>query len=187
VQRLRSVHERVATLKPEDLNGHWEDVRKKILWAGGLRDLQNVAPGNGYTGHSFNDSNHCDLTTMAGSVSHNENNGQVQGIQFSNQLGPGIQVASIEELGPGGSWSTCMQGCNQDPPGDVAHRQFKSRIAFKLVWCPPSFNRFVLVDDDGELLAVGNPKGDLPQERERKQNYGFVRGSKYSRAADQLT
>ena len=36
-----------------------------------------------------------------GDVSSNENNGQVSGIHQSNQLGPGIQIASIEELGPG--------------------------------------------------------------------------------------
>jgi hypothetical protein len=34
----------------------------------------------------------------------------------------------------------------------VAHLQFKARIAFKLVWCPPTFEKFVLVDDDGELV-----------------------------------
>ena len=34
---------------------------------------------------------------------------QVVGIAFSNRLGPGIRVASLPELGPGGSWSTCMQ------------------------------------------------------------------------------
>lgn len=56
------------------------------------------------------------------------------GIHRSNQLGPGIQIASLPELGPGGSWSTCMMGCNSDPPRDVAHLQFQSRIAFKLVW-----------------------------------------------------
>lgn len=38
---------------------------------------------------------------FAGDVSSNENNGQVAGIHQSNQLGPGIQIASIEELGPG--------------------------------------------------------------------------------------
>lgn len=66
--------------------------------------------------------------------SSNENEGKVAGIAFTNQLGPGIQIASIPELGAGGSWSTCMMGCNQDPPQDVAHLQFRSRIAFKLVW-----------------------------------------------------
>jgi hypothetical protein len=45
--------------------------------AGGLRDLPDAAPGRGYTGHSFNDYNHCDLTTMLGAVAHNENRGQV--------------------------------------------------------------------------------------------------------------
>lgn len=35
---------------------------------------------------------------------------------------------------------------------DVAHVQFRARIAFKLVWAPPDFNSFVLVAD-------GAPKG----------------------------
>ena len=54
------------------------DVRRApFLQAGGLKDLPNARPGQGYTGHSFNDSNHCDLTTMQGKVSHNENKGEV--------------------------------------------------------------------------------------------------------------
>jgi hypothetical protein len=62
-------------------------------------------------------------------------------------------IASLPELGPGGSWTTCMIGCHRDPPRDVAHVQFRSRIAFKLVWVPPDFRMFVLVDDHGNLLA----------------------------------
>ena len=124
---------------------------------------------------------------MLGEVSRNENNGQVAGIHRSNQLGPGIQIASITELGPGGSWSTCMMGCNTDPPRDVAHIQFKSRIAFKLVWCPPSFESFVLVDDSGAYLASGTPKGQLPDLLERQQNYKLVEGSKYAVEADRIS
>ncbi len=139
-------------LTPVQLNGDWEEVRRKILWAGGLRDLPNNRPGQGYTGHSFNDFNHCDLTAMLGEMAHNDNMGRVPGIAFNNRLGRGIELASLQELGPGGSWSTCMMGCNLDPPQDVAHIQFKSRIAFKLVWCPPSYSSFVLVDDAGTLL-----------------------------------
>lgn len=134
VQRLRSVHERVRSLTSEQLNGDWMDVRKNLLWAGGLRDIVDAPPGYGYTGHSFNDFNHCDLTTMLEHVSYNENEGKVDGIHFSNQLGPGVKIASIPELGPGGSWSTCIIGNNRDPPQDVAHVQFRARIAFKLVW-----------------------------------------------------
>ena len=77
-------------------------------------------------------------------------------------------------------------GCNSEPPRDVAHMQFKSRIAFKLVWAPPSFNSFVLVDDEGDLLNKGTPTGKLPSERERRENYRLVEGSKYARAADKL-
>lgn len=61
-------------------------------------------------GHSFNDYNHCDLTTMLGEFASNENNGQVNGIDQSNQLGEYIGKATIQDLGPGGSWSTCMIG-----------------------------------------------------------------------------
>lgn len=69
----------------------------------------------------------------------------------------------------------------------VAHVQFRSRIAFKLVWCPPSFNTFVLVDDDGALLAgPGTPSGSLPHISQRQQNYMLVRGSKYALEADKI-
>lgn len=54
---------------------------------------------SGYTGHSFNDWNHCDLTAMVGSISSAENEGRVVGIAQKNQLGPGISIASLPELG----------------------------------------------------------------------------------------
>merc|ERR1719353_2883592 len=106
VQRMLNIRERVKSLKPEQLSADWAEVRRSILWAGGLRDLPSAMPGQGYTGHSFNDFNHCDLTAMAGDVAHNENEGKVSGIHFSNKLGRGIELASLPELGPGGSWST---------------------------------------------------------------------------------
>ena len=58
VERMLAARARVASLKPEDLNDSWDEVRRKILWAGGLRDLPDARPGQGYTGHSFNDFNH---------------------------------------------------------------------------------------------------------------------------------
>ena len=186
VERLRNVHGRVKSLTGEQLNGEWSNVRRSLLWAGGLKDLPTARPGEGYTGHSFNDYNHCDLTTMLGAVASNENEGKVAGIHRSNQLGPGIRLASLEELGPGGSWSTCMIGCNKNPPSDVAHVQFQSRIAFKLVWAPPTYDRFVLVDDAGMLLAAGKPTGTLPDIGERQMNYQVVSGSKYAVEADKV-
>lgn len=187
VQRLNSIHSRVASLNSDPLkfSGKWEDVRRNILWAGGLKDLQNASPGAGYTGHSFNDFNHCDLTAMNGEVADSENNNRVAGIHSSNKLGAGIKIASIEELGPGGSWSTCMMGCKSDPPRDVAHVQFNSRVAFKLVWAPPAFESFVLVDDAGKLLASGTPEKNsgLPRISERQRNFELVEGSKYATEA----
>merc|ERR1719310_558444 len=110
----------------------------------------------------------------------------IRGIALGNRLGPGIEVASLPELGSGGSWSTCTNGCHLDPPQDVAHVQFRSRIAFKLVWAPPTFEAFVLVDDAGDLLNSGTPAGELPSLRQRQQNYALVRGSKYAAAAEKL-
>ena len=124
---------------------------------------------------------------MLGEVSHSLNEAgkdRVEGIAIGNRLGPGIEIASLPELGEGGSWSTCTNGCNLDPPRDVAHVQFRSRIAWKLVWCPPTFEKFVLVDDDGALLATGCPTSGLPDARQRVANYGLVRGSKYATEAD---
>lgn len=187
VERMLSVRARVKDLTRDDLNGPWESVRRRILWAGGLRDLPDAVPGKGYTGHSFNDCNHVDLTCMLERVSDNENDGSVEGIALGNQLGAGIRIASLPELGPGGSWSTCAMGCNRDPPQDVAHVQFRSRIAFKLVWVPTeNFDSFVLVDDAGGELARGKPSGALPRLRERQLNYAIVQGSKYARVADAI-
>ena len=191
VQRLKAVHQRVKVISADGtLNGTWEEVRRRILWAGGLRDMPNAVPGQGYTGHSFNDWNHVDLTTMNDETSDNLNDGSVKGISVGNRLGPGIRVASSPELGSGGSWSTCAMGCNQDPPNDVAHIQFRSRIAFKLVWVPnEQYDTFVLVDDDGKLLAQGKPSDGpdaLPRLRERMMNYKIMTGSKYASVADQI-
>ena len=184
VARMRASMERATSLTQEELSGEWESVRQRILWAAGLRDIKNAPPGQGYTGHAFNDANHCDATTMLGDVSHSLNDGSVSGIARGNLLGPGIEVASLPELGQGGSWSTCTNGCNVEPPRDVAHVQFRSRIAFKLVWAPPAFTSFVLVDDAGALLNSGTPTGQLPAMGQRQMNYALVRGSKYATAAE---
>lgn len=88
VERMLASRERVKSLHDE-LNADWESVRGKLLWAAGLRDLKSARPGTqssvdvgvkisphsqndcclsgmGYTGHAFNDCNHCDATTMLG-------------------------------------------------------------------------------------------------------------------------
>lgn len=176
--RLVSVLARTHSLSAGDLDGDWQSVRSKLLWCGGLKEDYS-------TSHAFNDDNHCDLTTMAVSVSHHHNqDGAVAGISRRNQLGPHIAAASLPELGSGGSWSTCTNGCHLIPPNDVAHTQFQSRIAFKLVWCPPDFNSFVLVDDEGNLLKRGTPTGALPHLRSRQANFELVRGGLYAAAAE---
>ena len=127
VERMLNIRARVKELaQGDDLNQPWEVVRRKLLWAGGLKDLTNVAPGRGYTGHAFNDFNHVDCTAMLPVDS--QNNGEIEGIARGNFLGEGIRIASLPELGPGGSWSTCALGCNKDPPQDVAHVRNQAHI-----------------------------------------------------------
>merc|ERR1719163_590477 len=107
-------------------------------------------------------------------------------ISRGNLLGPHIVRASLPEHGPGGSWSTCTNGAHLTLPSDVAHVQFSSRVAFKLVWVPPEFTQFVLVDDEGKLLKHGTPTGNLPHKRYRQGNYALVQGGKYAVAADRI-
>jgi hypothetical protein len=87
VSRMLAIRQRVRFLTVAQLSGDWESVRRLLLWAGGLRDLPNARPGQGYTGHSFNDFNHCDLTAMSDEVAGLDNNGQVEYVARNNPLG----------------------------------------------------------------------------------------------------
>merc|ERR1719210_2203344 len=125
---------------------------------------------------------------MIDKVSFESNaDGAVAQISRQNQLGPHIQEASLTSHGPGGSWSTCTNGAHLTPPSDVAHVQFSSRVAFKLVWVPRDFTQFVLVDDEGRELKRGRPTGNLPSLRARRGNYQLVQGGKYAVAADAIS
>jgi hypothetical protein len=170
--RMVAIQKIVKNLSKEQLNGPWNEVRKTLISSGGLRDLP-------ITRHSFNDYNHCDLVAMNSIMYDKKNEGRVKSIAYSNDLGDVIREASLPELGPGGSWTTCMIGSGKNPPQDVAHIQFKSKIAFKLIWIPDNYDTFVLVDDDGNILARGSPTGELPSISERKANYNIVKDSKY--------
>lgn len=180
VSRMNAIRQRTRSLTEAELSGEWEDVRRRLLYAAGMKDLPDAAPGQGWTGHAFNDAIHVDATAMLGEVADNRNDGRVAGIAVGNRLGAGIQIASIPDLGAGGSWSTCQLDTRRGSTDDVAHGQFQSRIAFKLVWCAPNFDSFVLVDDDGALLAKGTPRGALPPLSERQENFRMVAGSKYA-------
>jgi len=177
--RLLEVLKRVRQLdSSKDLSGNWsEKVRKQLLWAGGLKDIQDL------TGHAFNDDNHCDLATMVVAEQGESNRNGAE----RNQLGTPVQRGSevFADIS-GGSWSTCINGANATPrPKDVAHTQFRSRVAFKLVWTPTShFERFVLVDDNGGVLKESGAidfsgPGPAPSLRARKGNYELVKGGIY--------
>ena len=125
---------------------------------------------------------------MVGKNTHRTNEeSRVEGMHRVNLLGPHIEDASLVERGDGGSWCTCILGADQEPPQDVAHVQFRSRVAFKLVWSPvDDFGSFALVSDSGELLAHGTPTGAVPSYRERMANYEVVKGGRFATAAEKL-
>ena len=101
-ERLETCKNRAKSLTANELSQDWEAiVRPKLLWAAGLRDLTNVAPGKGNTGHCFNDFNHVDATTMLMQTADTEHDGSVRGIAVGNQLGEGIRAASLPDAGPG--------------------------------------------------------------------------------------
>ena len=80
-ERLQTCKNRAKGLTEDELSRDWETlVRPKLLWAAGLRDVRNVAPGKGYTGHCFNDFNHVDATTMLMHTADNEHDGSVRGM-----------------------------------------------------------------------------------------------------------
>jgi hypothetical protein len=188
-ERMMNGRARAAALSARELDGDWSTaVRPALLRAAGLVDLGNVPPGQGNTQHCFNDFNHVDATTMVLAHADNSNRGRVAGMAYDNPLGDGIRAARDETMGEGGSWCTCILGSAQEPPADVAHVQFQSKVAWKLVWVPgpggDDFSRFVLVDDAGVELATGVPSGNVPTKRERRANYQTVAGGRYATAAD---
>lgn len=192
--RLTKIVEKVIQIPQHVLDGEWEPLRQTLLQAGGLKVTRS-------TSHAFQDDNHCDITPMLSKVSHEHNaNGAITSISRNNHLGSHIKLASIVDgdfrfdsatpSGAGsGSWSTCTNGAHSVPPTDVAHTQFRSRIAFKLVWCPPGFEKFVLVDDEGAWLKTGKADGgyrDGPGGYSRSRNYRLVRGGKYADVAEEV-
>ena len=104
LERTANGRARAASLSEETLSGDWDaTVRPKLLWAAGLKDLTNVPPGKGNTGHCFNDFNHVDATTMILEHADNKNQGRVAGMAYDNPLGEGIRAARDDTMGEGGS------------------------------------------------------------------------------------
>lgn len=50
VERMINIRNRLTQLPREELDKDWEEVRRRLLWAGGLKDLPHAVPGKGYTG-----------------------------------------------------------------------------------------------------------------------------------------
>jgi len=164
-KRLEAARERARSLDP-DLTGDWEGIRKQLLKAAGLAAKDE-------TSHCFNDFNHVSAMTVVQENRNNKHDGQVQGMAVGNQLGDGIASASLNDgkgFEKGGSWCTCAIGAGKEPPFDVAHHQFKSEVAFYLVWLKGS-NQFALVTEEGEHLACGQAEGKLPSAEQRKDNW----------------
>jgi hypothetical protein len=102
-ERLETCKNRAKSLTANELSQDWEAiVRPKLLWAAGLRDLTNVAPGKGNTGHCFNDFNHVDATTMLMQTADNEHDGSVRGIAVGINWARGFERRVYPTPGPVG-------------------------------------------------------------------------------------
>ncbi|CAK0838884.1 unnamed protein product [Prorocentrum cordatum] len=133
------------------------------------------------TSHAFNDDNHCDLTTMAVQEGIGD-----QKLVLCLRGSP----AAAEEAMSEDPADRQLGGTEREGPAldmNRAERQkHQGRIAFKLVWAPPDFSQFVLVDDEGRELRRGRPTGSLPPARARQGNFELVAGGKYALAAEAL-
>jgi hypothetical protein len=134
VNRMLAIRERVKSLTEQQLNGNWATVRHHLLWAGGLKDSKGKSNGVGNTERAFNDFNHCDLVAVKEDFVCADSVANKRGLHIATTTSSDIYAASERDLGPGGSWTTCMVGCSELNPSDSAHTAFKARIAFKLVW-----------------------------------------------------
>ena len=125
--RLKAITERVLSLPQSELDGPWPEVRRRLLWAGGLKDMPS-------TSHAFNDWNHCDLTPMAYAVQDKDNaDGAVAGISRQNTLGPYIRAASLSDVGAGG------RSVRAHAEIVLSHR----RVSFE---CSPTHTHAILCD-----------------------------------------
>lgn len=165
-KRLEAARGQARSLNQAALTGDWEGIRKQLLQAAGLK-------AQGETSHCFNDYNHVSAMTVVNENRDNEHDGKVTGMGVGNQLGDGIKKASLHDRAgfeKGGSWCTCAIGAGKEPPFDVAHHQFKSEVAFYLVWLKGS-TEFALVTEEGKHLACGQAEGTLPPADQRKDNW----------------
>ena len=105
-----------------------------------------------------------------------------------------MRLFAHPELSPGGTWCTCAQGGNSEPPADVAPAVLiQNRVEVSLgagsrqvnvaETSNENFSRFILVDDNGVELATGVPTGNTPALREREHNFQMLEGGRYATAA----
>eukprot|EP01034_Spumella_vulgaris_P023025 gene23025-29213_t len=162
---MLAIRDRVTSLTDHQLSGNWNSVRSHLLWASGLKDFKGQQSGVGNTENAFNDFNHCDVVAVKEDFVSVDGSVASGMVHMPTTTSSNISAASLRDLGSGGSWATCMVGCNEQPSSDTAHGAFKARIAFKL----------------------GTPSGQLPDLMHRVHNFQIVRGSKYSTAANILS
>lgn len=84
--------------------------------------------------------------------------------------------------GGGGTFIDCCKAFSSSP-GEYSP-------AWWMVWVPPWFSSFVIVDDDGNGLNVGTPKAGssgLPPLHERVKNFRLVENNKYGSFAKEFS
>ena len=102
LRRMEMIRRRIRALEPHELSREWPEVRRTLLRAAGLRDVSDRRRvGTGYTGHCFQDSNHCDATAMLLERSDDRNTGALgvhRAIAIGNHLGDGACRRRAPEL-----------------------------------------------------------------------------------------
>merc|ERR1712037_908031 len=78
---------------------------------------------------------------------------------------------------------------NRDPkPQSVCEATYHAKRAFKLVWCPErkkpingedDYARFIVVDEDGDLLTTGRPTNP-PKLKLRRLSFEAVKGTRFA-------
>lgn len=163
---LMAITKKIRNWTSVDVQGSWREVRNKLM------DISGLSTSCGHTSHCFNDWNHVDLLCVDESKYHLTNQeSQVLGIDHVNSLEDVIRHCTSQGQRV---WTTCMMGCSrEEEPQDVAHQQFKCKIAFKLVWLPgleEKYDRFCLLDEEGDVLIVSGVI-DFPEEQQHELHY----------------
>jgi len=164
-----------------------------------FRKYFKTMPALGYTGHCFDDGVHMDCCTMLAHPDRPEDLSQVldEKLETLAPLGPGIRAGTrLASRVRGASWCTAQkldtgderQSTDSTKPQSVCEATYHAKRAFKIVWCPErkkpingedDYSRFIVVDEDGDLLTTGRPTNP-PKLKLRRLSFEAVKGTRFA-------